>query len=107
MFKDDKEMDYYYTTTKAIFEEINYQISDLNDLGLLMTEVSIDSDLRCLQIETEYLNIDDGERHSLINQVYRYRGTYDFLPKILYVWLKEFARGFNHDVLFNANLEDD
>lgn len=107
MFKDETEKQMYYRIAKDIAVEINFQLGEIEELdgffAVDVTFVSVDTERRALQVETEFVNTDNGKRYAWTEELSHYKGTCDFLPKVLYCWLKYFADDFSeHGVMFDG-----
>ena len=108
MFKDAKEKNFFYYVAKAIAEDIAIQLDEIEELDghfeVDFSQITLDHERRCIAIDTDYIDEDDGKRYVLHEDVNMYKARLDFLPKVFYMWLDCFAKDFEHGVNFTGNV---
>ena len=108
MFKDEKETNFFYYIAKAIAETIAIQLDEIEELDghfeVDFSQITLDREKRCIAVDTDYIDEDDGTRYVLHEEVNMYKGRADFFAKVFYVWLDIFAKDFEHGVNFTGNV---
>lgn len=108
MFIDEKDKRRAYLTAKEIAEILDIQLEEIEELDghftVDVSYISLDEKARRIDVETEYLNEDDGKRYSLKETVNAHAGTYKFFAKVFYMWLMTFACTYEHGVEFSGNV---
>ena len=107
MFNDINEQSYYEHVARDIAIVINDHVDEIEDSQELLLDCTViytDTVNKCIIVETDYIDGDDGERYRMHGTVNAYKRTVDFLPKILYVWLKYQSDLFEHSVLIDMTL---
>lgn len=108
IFKDMNDCRYYYYLTKAIAEDIEYHIDEIEslkgDFMIDVTFITVNIERRCIEISTQFINMDNHKRYSWDTTIKKYNGMKDFLPKIVYEWFNEnWQTAFDHGIYFNGN----
>ena len=110
MFKDENEKNFFYYIAKEIAEIIAIQLDKIdefdgaNHFDIDFSQITLNSERNCIEIETEYIETDDGTRYGLHDELNMYKSNPDFFPKIFYMWLDCFADDFKHGVNFSGHI---
>ena len=108
MFKDAKEKNFYYYMAKAIAEDIAIQLDEIEErdgsFAVDFTQISLDNEKRCIVVDTEFVDLDDGKRYGLHEETPMYKSRAECFPKVFYMWLECFADDFEHGVNFSGNV---
>lgn len=107
MFETTADKRRAYNVANEIAQLIEMQLDEIEKLDGVNTVdvsyISLDEKKRCIEIDTEYVNADDGKRYSLHETVNAHAGTHRFFAQVFYLWLLTFANWFEHGIEFNGN----
>lgn len=104
MFKDDKEANFFNYVAKAVANAITRQIDEIEeqDGDVDFTQITLNVSNRCIDVNTDFIDADDGGRYTVHGEVRMFKAKTDFLPKVFYAWLECFADDFEHGVNFSG-----
>lgn len=104
MFKDEKEQNFFNYIANVIAEKIRKQLDEIEeqDGEVDFTQITLNAEKRCIDVNTDFIDADDGKRYLVHDDIIMYKGRLDFLPKIFYAWLDCYADEFEHGVNFSG-----